>query len=316
VLEDGDDSVAPPERLRAAAALRPKPTQPPSGRLRRSDQQTDLQDPQNAVDRQGAIRLTSTPMTTGHRNVSTTDYRVVDKAGSEEDENADNEPQEGDENVKGKGMGGRDRNDTDDENAKGKGAEDLYEEDDENAQNTDGEGEDADDENAKGNDAEDVYEEDDENAQNTDGEGEDADDENAKGNDAEDVYKEDDENAQNMDGEDEEYVEGKDGQDTNDDNADDDDMNVIDHRRPPRIEVQVVADVKSTANTSRGRQLFVKRLRSPSSPRSASRHSKNSKRSISSTASRSHSLQGASRTTGGLLRGKAAGNVFNMADGM
>jgi hypothetical protein len=92
VLEDGDDSIAPPERLRAAAALRPKPTQPPSGRLRRSDQQTDLQDPQNAIDRQGAIRLTSTPITTGHCNMDMTDYHVVDKAGSKEDENADNEP--------------------------------------------------------------------------------------------------------------------------------------------------------------------------------------------------------------------------------
>jgi hypothetical protein len=92
VLEDSDDSFAPPECLRAAAALRPKPTQPPSGCLHHSDQQTDLQDPQNAIDQQGAIRLTSAPMTTGHCNVSTTNYHVVDKAGSEEDENADNKP--------------------------------------------------------------------------------------------------------------------------------------------------------------------------------------------------------------------------------
>jgi len=80
--------------------------------------------------------------------------------------------------------------------------------------------------------------------------------------------------------------------------------------------VSYFLDVKSTANTSCGQQVFVKWLCSPSSPKSASQDRKTSKQSISSTASCLHSLQGASRTTGGLLCGKVAGNVFNMADDM
>jgi hypothetical protein len=92
------------------------------------------------------------------------------------------------------------------------------------------------------------------------------------------------------------------------------------HTSPPRIEVQQV-----DFTTPRGRQ-FSKRRHSRDIS-SGSRHSKASKRSVSSVApsvrgppgSRSASpsvfdLQGASRVSGGLFRGKAVGDIANMAD--
>jgi hypothetical protein len=85
--------------------------------------------------------------------------------------------------------------------------------------------------------------------------------------------------------------------------------------RPPRIAIEVV-----DFSTPRG-----KRRCSRNSSR-GSRHSKATKRSASSAApsergpafSRSPSpipLEGALRVSGGLFRGKAAGNVYNFADG-
>jgi hypothetical protein len=110
-------------------------------------------------------------------------------------------------------------------------------------------------------------------------------------------------------------------EDTEDSESDgrDDRVNVegdeIGERRPPRIAIEVV-----DFSTPRG-----KRRRSRNSSL-GSRHSKATKRSASSAApsergpafSRSPSpvpLQGASRVSGGLFRGKAAGNVYNFADG-
>jgi len=110
-------------------------------------------------------------------------------------------------------------------------------------------------------------------------------------------------------------------EDTEDSESDgrDDRVNIegdeIGDRRPPHIAIEVV-----DFSTPRG-----KRHRSPNSS-VGSRHSKATKRSASSAApsergpaiSRSPSpipLQGASRVSGGLFRGKATGNVYNFADG-
>ena len=121
-----------------------------------------------------------------------------------------------------------------------------------------------------------------------------------------------------------------DGETNSDDNADEDHVNDYSARghsrtsppciSPPRIEVEEV-----DFTTPHGRQ-FSKRRHSCDIS-SGSRHSKASKRSVLSVVSSvqgppvSHSaspsvfdLQGASRISGGLLHGKAAGNVGNMAD--
>jgi hypothetical protein len=91
-------------------------------------------------------------------------------------------------------------------------------------------------------------------------------------------------------------------------------------RGTPRIKVKPATPGKGKKRvmSPRGR----KRSRSPGNVSSDSRHSKATRRSLSSAAMsvpRSPtpsevSLEGASRTTGGLFRGKALGDVFNMAD--
>lgn len=91
----------------------------------------------------------------------------------------------------------------------------------------------------------------------------------------------------------------------------------------PRIEVDAADDMVTESTTVfRGRDLSVKRSRSARSPSVESRHSKASKHSASSIAPSAapspspspsrDSLQGASRTTGGILRSK--GEIYNMAD--
>jgi hypothetical protein len=90
---------------------------------------------------------------------------------------------------------------------------------------------------------------------------------------------------------------------------------------PPHIQVEQV-----DFTTPRGRSKQISKRQCSRDISASSRHSKASKRSISSVASsvrgpisRSASpldtnLQGASRISGGLLRGKAVGNAGNNAD--
>jgi hypothetical protein len=104
------------------------------------------------------------------------------------------------------------------------------------------------------------------------------------------------------------------------------DMDIL-HTPPqiPRIELDLISP-------QRGRQILKKRSRSSREASADSRHSKISRKSVSSSAVSSASmvssaagpphsptlseasLQGASRTAGGLFRGKALGNSLNLAD--